>query len=193
MPSFAEISKTATEAVGLEFGIAVNGCGHTPGLGPEDIARHGDGIAADIEHAAAANVGHVADVLGIAVEIGEEHLDGAHLADLALLDALLHFNPLRGMAHHEGLGDVDVLGCFFEKGCFLGGNGDGLFAQHMLARARRRKGERHMQMIGQWIVNGFDFRVGQHFFIGAVGFGNTQIHRGFSRGFEAARGNRHHL
>ena len=45
----------------------------------------------------------------------------------------------------------------------------------MLARPRRHQRQRHMLVIGQGVVDRFDFGVGQQLFIAAVGGGNTQF------------------
>ena len=65
LPALAEIGKPARRAVGLEVGIAVEHRRHRLGLGIEDVARHGDRIAADVEQPAAADLGDVAHILGI--------------------------------------------------------------------------------------------------------------------------------
>ena len=85
-------------------------------------------------------------------------------------------------------GHVDALGNFAELGRFLGRDGDGLFAEHMLAGPGGRQGQRHMQMVGQRVVDRLDFRVFQHGLIGAVGLGDAELRGCGLGGFELARG-----
>src|SRR3546814_11710003 len=61
---------------------------HPPGVGGKQETPRHHGIAADIEHAAAADTGVVADVLRIAVVIGKSRLDRLHLAQRPTLHQL---------------------------------------------------------------------------------------------------------
>ena len=45
----------------------------------------------------------------------------------------------------------------------------------MLARARRHQRQRHMLVIGQGVIDRFDFGVGQQLFVAAVGLWDTQF------------------
>jgi len=75
----------AGRPVGFEVGLRVVN-GHYPlWLGAEDEAGGDDRVAADVVERAAADIGHVADVLRIGVVIAEEALDGAERAELAAL------------------------------------------------------------------------------------------------------------
>ncbi|MNV90671.1 hypothetical protein D3C71_1850790 [compost metagenome] len=60
----------------------------------------------------------------------------------------------------------------------------------MLARCRCLQGQRHMQVIGQRVVDGLDGRVGQELFVAAIGLGNAQGPRGRLRGGQGTRGDR---
>ena len=44
-----------------------------------------------------------------------------------------------------------------------------LFAQHMFAGLRCQQGQGHMLLIGQGDVDRFDARIGQQFFVTAIG------------------------
>ncbi len=57
----------------------------------------------------------------------------------------------------------------------------------MLAGLGGGEGQRHMQMVGQGIVNRLDFRVGQHRLIGAIGLGDAELACCGLGGFELAR------
>ena len=90
------------------------------------------------------------------------------------------------MADHEGFGHENILDLAQLCG-FFGRDGNRLLAQHVLAGLRCSERERHMEMIGQRIVDGLDLGVGQHLFIGAIGLGNTQFSGPFLGGLLAAR------
>ena len=51
------------------------------------------------------------------------------------------------------------------------GEGDRLFAEHVLARLERADRPRDVQMVGEWIINRLDLRVGQQRGVGAVARG----------------------
>ena len=96
------------EAVGMHLRVALQQGHDAARLLAEDEAGGVDGIAADIEQAAAAPGAHVADVGGVAVEIAEEAHDGAQFADAAGADQLARAQPLGMRAHHEGFADLDA-------------------------------------------------------------------------------------
>ena len=79
--------------------------------------------------------------------------------------------------HHEGLADGDA-GAVAGGDQFQGlGNvqGDGLFAEHVLPGLGRADGERNMEVIGKRIVDGLDFRIGEHLFVRAIGLGDAEV------------------
>ena len=83
LPPAAEIGHHAGQPVGTEIGIALDQRHHARRLGLEQIARRGDRIAANIHDAATANIGLVAHIIGVGVEIGEDRIDRADLTQLA--------------------------------------------------------------------------------------------------------------
>ena len=72
---------------------------------------------------------------------------------------------------------------------FGGIHGQRLFAKHMLARFGCLDGPRHVQMIGQRIINDVDLGIGQQLFVRTVGAPDPQILRRFLRFGEIARRN----
>jgi len=62
-----------------------------------------------------------------------------------------------------------------EGAAFGDGHRDRLLAEDVLAGFRRANRPWDVQVIGQRVVDGFDFRVGEQLFIRSVGFGNAQI------------------
>ena len=66
-------------------------------------------------------------------------------------------------------------------------------AQNVLAGLQCPNGPGDVQVIGQRIVDGVDFRIGQQRFIAAIGFRNTKLFCGSVRGVGRTRRNRHDL
>ncbi len=124
------------------------------GLGRLSVENEAGGenrIAADVEDAAAAHVGLVADVAGVDVVEAELTVDRAHLADGAALHQLFGLYPLRVEADHEGLGQDQVGAQIHQRFEFCGAEGDGFFAQHVLAGFQRLARPFDMQVVGQGI------------------------------------------
>jgi hypothetical protein len=76
-------------------------------------------------------------------------------------------------AHHEGLGDqlARAVARRYQLLGLLGVERDRLLAQHMLAGLGRLDRPRHVQVVGQRVVDRLDLAVGQQLFIRAVGLG----------------------
>ncbi len=83
-PAVAEVDQRAGQAVGAERRVAVDERDAARRLGLEEEAPGDDGVAADVVEAAAADVGLVADVGRVDVDVAEEHLHGAQRADAPL-------------------------------------------------------------------------------------------------------------
>ena len=103
--------------------------------------------------------------------------------------------PLRMRAHHERLAHLHARPVprrdqFMNLGQV---QRQRLFAQHVLARLRRSDRPRHMQMIGQRIVDGVDLRILQQILVRPVRFGETQRPRRLLRPALVARGDRRHF
>src|SRR3546814_18037791 len=97
------------QPIGAEIGVALDHRDHALRLRPEQEACTDARIAADIQDAAAADIRLVADVVGVVVVVGEDHVDALQLADLAAADDLPRADPLRLDAHHEGFTATAVL------------------------------------------------------------------------------------
>ena len=107
MPAIAEIDERAGGPVRAEGRVAVDQRHHPQRFGPENVAGGDDRIAADVVGGAAADIGDVADVLGVDIVVAEQRLDRPERAELAALRELPRLLPLRVMTHHEGFGDED--------------------------------------------------------------------------------------
>ena len=148
--------------------------GHRPArLGPEEEPPRHHRVAADVVERPAADVRLVADVAGVVVEVGEEHLQGAQRPDPPGPDQLPGVLPLRVEAHHERLRHVHL--ALAELGGLFGGEGDGLLAQHVLPGPGRLQGERDVEVVGERDVDGLDLGVGQELLVGTVGPGDGQL------------------
>ena len=159
-------------------------------LGAQEEAPGHDGVAADVVEAAAADVGLVADVGGIEIVVAEEHLHRAQRADAALPHQLAGAQPLRMEAHHERFGDQHLARRRAQLRRLLRRQRDRLFAQHVLARGRGLQRERHVQVIGQRIVDRLDLGIGEQRFVRAVGLGNAERVGGVRGAGLVARGDR---
>ncbi len=143
---------------------------------------------AERDQRAAAGLGDVADVLRIAVEIGEEHLDGADVAELAGGHDLLRPHPLRVVTDHEGLGDHHAGRHTPQLLGFGGIEGDRLLAEHMLAGFQRLDRPGHMQVVGQRVVDRLDGGVGQQRLVAPIRLRYAGRPRGGLRRGQGARG-----
>ncbi len=92
-------------------------------------------------------------------------------------------------AYHERFADLHAgaVASVDQGAAFRNRQRDWFFAQYVLAGLGRANGPGHVQVIRQGIVNGFDFWIGQHRFVGAVGFRNLQIGCGVLRFRQIAR------
>ena len=108
---------------------------------------------------------------------------GVQPSDVAAANQFHHPHPLRVGVHHERFADG-------HPGAVAGGHqlarvghvhADRLFAQHVLAGFGRANGPRHVQMVGQRIVDGVDFGIGQQLLVAAVRLGDTELAGRFRR------------
>jgi hypothetical protein len=78
--------------------------------------------------------------------------------------------PARVGAHHGRLlhEPAAALARLYEL-AGLAASRDGLLAQHVLAGFQRADRPRHVQVVGQRIVDGIDLGIGQQLFVGSVG------------------------
>ncbi len=106
-------------------------------------------------------------------------VDRAQLADAALVEKLAHAQPLLSAANHEGFADFHAGAVAHVEQSFGFGHGhaERFFAQHMLAGLGGLDGQRHVQLIGQRIVDGIDVGIGEQLFVRAVGRGNVRVRR----------------
>ena len=185
-----EVEDRRGEPVGVHLRVAVDEGNHARRLLREGEPRRLDEVAANVHQRAAADVHLVADVRRIDVEVAEEAEDRAQLPDAALVQQLPQPQPLRMAAHHEGLADLHAgARAHRQQRLRLGdGQADRLLAQHVLARLRGLDRPRHMQVVGQRIVDGVDVRVGEQLFVRAVGRGNAERGRLLLRLRKIARG-----
>jgi hypothetical protein len=79
-------------------------------------------------------------------------------------------------AHHESLAHLHAgAGLRFEQHAGFGGvERQRFLAEHVLAGLGRAHRPGHVQMIGQRVVDSFDFGIGQQFLVGTVGFRDTE-------------------
>ncbi len=118
-------------------------------------------VAADIHQAAAAVVEHVADIVGIIVEVGEPAVDGDDFSDLATLDELP--GPLPGGMElvHEGFtqNHAVVPGGADHRLGLSRAQCDRLLAEDVLAGAGGRYGPFGVHMIGERDIDRIDLVV----------------------------------
>ena len=132
---------------------------------PGDQPRHRNGIAADVENAAAGEIVGIEPVLRHEARHGEAEarLDHPHFADRAGFDQLDQLRRLRMQPVHEG---------FAEKGAGLarrmdhrvgleGGQPHRLFAKHMLAGLRRLDRPFGVARMRRRNVDRVDVRIGE--------------------------------
>ena len=154
---------------------------HASRLGVEQEPRQRNAVAADIGQSAAADVGLVANIRRVVVVVGER-TTGSCAARRCLLRSTnrLARLPLRMVAIHEGFHDLQLRKAARRVDQLLpfgGRQADRLFAQHVLAGLERRDRPGHVQVIGQRVVDRVDVRIGQQFFVRAVGLGDAQSFR----------------
>ena len=82
--------------------------------------------------------------------------------------------PLRVMADHEGFLDAHRPRRGEQGARLLGAQSDRLLAQHMLACGGGLQRQRHVKVVGQWVVDGLDLRVGQQLLVRAIGARDPQ-------------------
>ena len=171
-----ELEHRGGEAVGVERGVAVDGGDDARGLGGEGEAGGLDHVAADVHERAAADVGAVADVGGVDVEVAEAAGHGAKFADALAGEELAEAEPLRVRADHEGLADLDAGAVADgEQGAgFGGGHGEGLLAEDVLAGFGGLDRPLNVQVVGERVVDGVDVGVGEERFVGGVGGGDVE-------------------
>src|ERR1022692_684592 len=171
-----EIEHGGSQAVRVHIGVAFQQGHHAARFLAEDEAGSVDGIAADIEQPSAAPRAHITDVGAVAIEIAEEAHDGAQFADAAAADQIAGAQPLRMRAHHESFAHLHAgAGLRFEQLAGFGGvESQRLLAEHVLSGLGRAHRPGHVQVIGQRVVDRLDFRIGQQFLVGTVGFRNAE-------------------
>ena len=172
-----EVEERGGEAISVELRVAVDEAGDAGGFLVEAGARSLDAVAADVVESAAAGFWSIADVGGVSVEVAEESGDGAELADAAFVDEGAEAQPLRVGADHEGFADEDAVSVAdSEEGLGFGEvHADGLFAEDVLAGFGGFDGPRNVKLVGERVVDGVDGRVGEEFFVGAVGGGDVEL------------------
>src|SRR5262249_34340742 len=104
----AEIEERGGDPIGAEARIGLQQPESAARLGAEDQAREREGIAANVEEDAAANVGLIADIGRILVHVREERLHDPRLADSAALREGHGAPPLRVKSVHERLHDLEA-------------------------------------------------------------------------------------
>ncbi len=94
-------------------------------------------------------------------------------------------------AHHKGLFDLHPgpVAHFQQRHRLFRGHANGFFAKHMFAGFSCFDRPRHMQMIGQRIINRFDFRVGQQLFVRSICFRNPELSSRFLGSLKISRRN----
>lgn len=170
-------------------GVAFDEAGDPVGQAAEGVAGGVDAVASNVEECAAAAVDLIADVGGVVVEVAEEAGDGAELADAAFAQELPEAQPLGVGADHEGFADFDSGDCTDgEEGSGFGDSeAEGFFAEDVLAGFSGFDGPGDVKLVGQGIVDGVDFGVGEEFFVAAVGFWDVEFGGGLLRAGEVAR------
>ncbi len=93
-----------------------------------------------------------------------------------LRDQLAGAPPLRMAAHHEGLLDqhAHAVAHLDQLARLRGAERDRLLAEHVLAGARRLDRERHVQVVGQGVVDRLDLGVAHQLGVGAVSLGDAE-------------------
>ena len=81
------------------------------------------------------------------------------------LHQLARAQPLRMEAHHERLGDQHLAGRRAQLQRLGRGQRDRLLAQHVLARGRGLQRQRHVQVVGQRVVDRLDLGIGEQGFV----------------------------
>ena len=138
-------------------------------------AREVDAVAPDVHQPTAAEFlveAHVPfDALRAIAEAGADHFQ---LADLSAAQRVDHLVRERVRAVHEGFDEhLARLARRVEHLLALrSGQGEGLFAQNVLAGAQGFDGPLVMQRVGQGVVDGIDGGVGQQRVVAAVNVGN---------------------
>ena len=163
------------------------------GLGPESPADAEDGVAADIEKAAAAEPRLEADIVGcqgIHSEC-ERRRDPLNFADGTIIDQFAHRSRSRMVWPHEAIHEADALGPAI--GHEVGGLGgrwtQRLFAQNVLAVVGCFPRPLGVQRVRQWYVHGIDRTVGEQFLVSSVCHRASQVAGGGLRPLERARRN----
>ena len=103
-----EIEDRAGEPIGAEIGIALEQPERARRLRAERHAAARDRVAADIVERAAAGLGLVADVVGVAVVVAHQRLHAAHRADLAAVDQLRAAPPIAGDCEFENASSIST-------------------------------------------------------------------------------------
>ena len=146
-------------------------------LSAGEVPDQADRVAARIHGGAAGEVVAEADVAGDQHGKAQTRLHVANLAELPAVDDLLHPGGQRVVAPVEGL-DEDAPGLLRRLGHalgFLGVGGHRLLAQHVLARLQRSKRPLAVQAVGQGVVDGVDFGVGEEPVVVAMNAGNPLL------------------
>ena len=124
-------------------------------LRSEHKPRNNSRITADIVDSAAAGLSLVSNVQWVMIGIGEDALNRAHFAQPAGGDNFAHSLPLRMMPHHERFLDLASGTVTHVKQCFgfSRRQRNRFFAKNVLACLKCPHRPRHVQMVGQRIVD----------------------------------------
>ncbi len=172
-----EFENGGGQAIGLETGIAFNATDDANGLLAKNKAGSADGVAADVHQSAPGKIFHVSNVGGIDIEIAEDADGGTEFANAAGIDDIAGAQPLRVGDDHETFFDLDVVlvTCFANAACFRDIARHGFFAENIFAAAGGANGPLCMEMIGQGIVDDFNFGIVQQVIVGAIDFGDVKV------------------
>jgi len=103
----AKIQRGRCQAVCAQLLVELHNAGNPLWFRSKDKAREGNRVTANIHQSAASDVALIADVARVVVEVGEERLDRAQVANCSFLYQFFRQLPLRMMAVHEGFHHLD--------------------------------------------------------------------------------------
>src|SRR4051812_47924857 len=143
---------------------------HALGLGAAHQAQRAHAVAADVHQRSALELGQPADVPRVGQVEAERRADVAQPARHAVAHEPLERLRLRVEAPHERLHQhaAGALGRVERRLDLRRAARQRLLAQHVLAGLERPDRPRHVQRVGQRVVDGIDLRVGQQRLVGAV-------------------------
>ncbi len=171
-----EIENRRRQAIDSRLRIPVDTADDSRGLCCESKSRCVDKVAAYVHQSASAEFNVIADVRRIDVEVAEEADDGAKFSDASFVEQLTQAEPLRVAADHEGFANLNprTRANREQRLGFSDGQAERLLAENVFTCFRGPDGPGDVQLIGKGIVDDVDRRVGEEFFVRAVGRGNTE-------------------